>query len=93
MTLKQEKRIYWPEMWSLEYLKRKKTGTYSFSFQYMNQIVRQNELSLAPELIVKAEISTEFDTLGIGIDLSAGVKEKMTTQLWFLVVVWKIVFT
>jgi len=42
----------------------------------MNQIVRQNELSLAPELIVKAEISTEFDTLGIGIDLSAGVKEK-----------------
>ena len=42
----------------------------------MNQIVRQNELSLAPELIVKAEISTEFDTLGIGVDLSAGVKER-----------------
>ena len=42
----------------------------------MNQIVRQNELSLAPELIVKAEISTEFDTLGIGVDLSAGIKEK-----------------
>jgi phage terminase large subunit-like protein len=68
---------YWPEMWSLEYLKEKKRqAPIAFSFQYMNQIVRQNELSLAPELIVKAEISTEFDALGIGVDLSAGIKEK-----------------
>jgi phage terminase large subunit-like protein len=42
----------------------------------MNQVIRQNELSLAPELIVKAEIATEFDTVGIGVDLSAGTKEK-----------------
>ena len=68
---------YWPEMWSLEYLKEKKRqAPIAFSFQYMNQIVRQNELSLAPELIVKAEIATEFDTLGIGVDLSVGTKEK-----------------
>lgn len=68
---------YWPEMWSLDYLKEKKRqAPIAFSFQYMNQIIRQNELSLAPELIVKAEISTEFDTLGVGIDLSAGTKEK-----------------
>ena len=68
---------YWPEMWSLEYLKEKKRqAPISFSFQYMNQIVRQGDLSLAPELIVKAEIATEFDTLGVGIDLSAGIKEK-----------------
>ena len=68
---------YWPDMWSLDYLKEKKRqAPIAFSFQYMNQIVRQNELSLAPELIVKAEISTEFDALGIGVDLSAGVKEK-----------------
>ena len=68
---------YWPEMWSLDYLKEKKRqAPVAFSFQYMNQIVRQGELSLAPELIVKAEISTEFDTLGIGVDLSAGIKEK-----------------
>ena len=68
---------YWPEMWSLEYLKEKKrTAPVAFSFQYMNQIVRQGELSLAPELIVKAEIATEFDSLGIGVDLSAGIKEK-----------------
>lgn len=68
---------YWPEMWSLDYLKEKKRqAPVAFSFQYMNQVVRQNELSLAPELIVKAEISTEFDTLGVGVDLSAGIKEK-----------------
>ena len=68
---------YWPEMWSLEYLKEKKRQSpIAFSFQYMNQVVRQNELSLAPELIVKAEISTEFDTLGVGVDLSAGIREK-----------------
>jgi phage terminase large subunit-like protein len=72
-----EEESYWPEMWSLEYLKEKKRqAPIAFSFQYMNQIIRQNELSLAPELIVKAEISTEFDTLGIGVDLSAGTKEK-----------------
>jgi hypothetical protein len=64
-------------MWSLDYLKEKKRqAPIAFSFQYMNQIVRQNELSLAPELLVKAEIATEFDCLGVGVDLSAGVKEK-----------------
>ena len=72
-----EEESYWPEMWSLDYLKEKKRQSpIAFSFQYMNKVVRQNELSLAPELIVKAEISTEFDTLGVGVDLSAGIREK-----------------
>ena len=72
-----DEQSYWPEMWSLEYLKEKKRQSpIAFSFQYMNKVVRQNELSLAPELVVKAEISTEFDTLGVGVDLSAGIREK-----------------
>ena len=72
-----DEQSYWPDMWSLEYLKEKKRqAPIAFSFQYMNKVIRQNELSLAPELIVKAEITTEFDTLGIGVDLSAGVREK-----------------
>lgn len=72
-----EEESYWPEMWSLDYLKEKKRqAPIAFSFQYMNKIVRQNELSLAPELLVKAEIATEFDALGVGVDLSAGTKEK-----------------
>jgi hypothetical protein len=68
---------YWPEMWSVEYLlKKKKTAPISFSFQYMNQIVRQSELSLSPDLLIRSEIATEFDTIGIGVDLSSGLKEK-----------------
>ena len=72
-----EMESYWPEFWSLAYLlEKKRQAPIAFSFQYMNQVIRQHELSLAPELIVKAEIATEFDTLGVGIDLSAGIKEK-----------------
>lgn len=72
-----DEQSYWPEMWSLDYLKEKKRqAPIAFSFQYMNQVIRQNELSLAPELIVKAEIATEFDMLAVGVDLSAGTKEK-----------------
>ena len=29
-----------------------------------------------PDLIVKGTISTEFDSLGVGVDLSAGVREQ-----------------
>lgn len=88
-----EEESYWPEMWSLDYLKEKKRqAPIAFSFQYMNEVVRQTELSLAPELIVKGEISTEFDTLGVGVDLSAGTKEKMITPSWFLGVALRIGF-
>ena len=72
-----EETSYWPEMWSLEYLsERRRTAPIAFSFQYQNQIVQTSELSLSPDLIVKGTISTEFDTLGVGVDLSAGVREQ-----------------
>jgi phage terminase large subunit-like protein len=68
---------YWPDMWSLDYLMKKKTtAPISFSFQYMNQIVRQSELSLSPDLLIRSEIATEFDSIGVGIDLSSGTKDK-----------------
>ena len=68
---------YWPEMWSLEYLsERRRQAPIAFSFQYQNQIVQTSELSLSPDLIVKGAIATQFDTLGIGVDLSAGVREQ-----------------
>jgi hypothetical protein len=55
---------YWPEMWSLDYLRdRRRQAPVAFSFQYQNQIVQTSELSLSPELIVKGNIATEFDTL------------------------------
>lgn len=68
---------YWPGMWSLKYLKDKKLRSpIAFSFQYMNQIVRQSEISLPPELLIKGDIATEFDTIGIGVDLSSGMNER-----------------
>lgn len=68
---------YWPEMWSLEYLQdRRRQAPIAFSFQYQNQIVQTSELSMSPDLIVKGTISTEFDSLGIGVDLSAGIREQ-----------------
>ena len=80
-----EEESYWPEMWSVEYLKeRKRQAPIAFSFQYMNQVIRQNELSLAPELLIKAEIATEFDALGIGVDLSAGTKDKNDYSVFVL---------
>jgi hypothetical protein len=68
---------YWPEMWSLEYLQdRRRMAPIAFSFQYQNQIVQTSELSLSPDLIVKGTIATQFDSLGVGVDLSAGVREQ-----------------
>ena len=72
-----EEQSYWPEMWSLDYLKeRRRQAPISFSFQYQNQIVQSTELSLSPDLIVKGGIPTEFDSLGVGVDLSAGLRER-----------------
>ena len=68
---------YWPTMWSLDYLgDRRRIAPVAFSFQYQNQIVQTSELSLSPDLIVKGAISTQFDALGVGVDLSAGVREQ-----------------
>jgi hypothetical protein len=76
---------YWPEMWSLEYLQdRRRQAPISFSFQYQNQIVQTSELSLSPDLIVKGQIPTEFDRIGIGVDLSAGVRERNDYSVFVL---------
>lgn len=68
---------YWPDMWSLEYLKdRKRQSPISFSFQYQNQVVRTSDMSVSPDLIIKGQIPTQFDCLGVGVDLSAGIRER-----------------
>jgi len=80
-----DEKSYWPEMWSLEYLQdRKRQAPISFSFQYQNQIVQTSELSISPDLLVKSKIPTEFDTLGVGVDLSAGVRERNDYSVFVL---------
>jgi len=72
-----DEQSYWPEMWSLDYLRdRRRQAPIAFSFQYQNQVVQTSELSLSPDLIVKGPISKEFDCIGVGVDLSAGVRER-----------------
>jgi len=68
---------YWPDMWSLDYLRdRRRQAPVAFSFQYQNQIIQTSELSLSPDLVVKGGIATQFDAMGIGVDLSAGIREQ-----------------
>ena len=43
-----------------------------------------SDLVLSPDLIVKGEVETEFDSLAVGIDLSASKNETSITQPLFL---------
>ncbi len=68
---------YWPEMWSVKYLlKLQNEDRVSFSYQYLNQPVRTTELGISPDLFVKGEVPDNYDTIGVGIDLSAGMTER-----------------
>ena len=70
-------RSYWPDMWSMKYLNaRKAEDRVAFAYQYLNTAVRSTEVGLSPELIVKGEVPEDYDCIGVGIDLSAGVSEK-----------------
>jgi phage terminase large subunit-like protein len=68
---------YWPEMWSTKYLLRLQgDDKVAFSYQYLNQPVRSTELGISPELFIKGEVPDTYDTVGVGIDLSAGMSER-----------------
>ena len=67
---------YWPEQWSVDYLLgQKELDPVAFAFQYQQQPVMTSDLVLSPDLIVKGEVETEFDSLAVGIDLSASKNE------------------
>lgn len=67
---------YWPEQWSVDYLMgQKELDPVAFAYQYQQQPVMTSDLILSPDLIVKGEVSTEFDALAVGIDLSASKNE------------------
>ena len=71
-----EARSYWPEQWSEEYLLgQKELDPVAFAYQYQQQPVMTSDLVLSPDLIIKGDVVTEFDTLAVGIDLSASKNE------------------
>lgn len=47
----------------------------SFSFQRQNRVIRVKQQSIDPNLIQRGVIPTRFDTLVLGVDLSAGLKD------------------
>lgn len=70
-------RSYWPTMWSLEYLLGlKKDDEVAFSFQYMNLVVRIDELGLNPDWIHFGDIPETFEAYAVGIDLASSLKQK-----------------
>jgi phage terminase large subunit-like protein len=67
---------YWPEQWSVDYLLgQKELDPVAFAFQYQQQPVMTSDLVLSPDLLVKGDVVTEFDSLAVGIDLSASKNE------------------
>ena len=67
---------YWPEQWSVNYLLgQKELDPVAFAYQYQQQPVMTSDLVLSPDLLIKAEVETEFDCLAVGIDLSASKNE------------------
>ena len=65
-----KQRSYWPEFWSMKYLnERKSEDRVAFAYQYLNTAVRNADVGISPELIVKAEVPEDYDCLGVGIDL------------------------
>jgi phage terminase large subunit-like protein len=67
---------YWPEQWSADYLLgQKELDPVAFAYQYQQQPVMTSDLVVSPDLLVKGEVVTEFDSLAVGIDLSASKNE------------------
>jgi hypothetical protein len=72
-----KQRSYWPEFWSMKYLnERKMEDRVAFAYQYLNTAVRNADVGISPELIVKGEVPDDYDCIGVGIDLSAGLSQK-----------------
>ncbi len=70
-------RSYWPDFWSMKYLnERKSEDRIAFAYQYLNTAVKTTDVGISPELIYKTEVPEEYDCIGVGIDLSCGLKEK-----------------
>jgi phage terminase large subunit-like protein len=76
---------YWPEMWSVEFLlERQAQNRVNFAYQYQNQPVQSNELGMPQELFVKGQIPDTFDQIGVGIDLSSGLRERNDYTVFML---------
>jgi len=73
---KGQPKSYWQNQWSVDYLlQQKELDPVAFCFQYQQQPVATSDLVVSPDLLLKGDVATEFDSLALGIDLSASKNE------------------
>ena len=61
----------------MKYLReRKNEDRIAFAYQYLNTAVQSSDVGISPDLIVRGEVPEDYDCIGVGIDLSAGLTEK-----------------
>jgi hypothetical protein len=70
-------RSYWPEMYTLEYLQKLRAeNPIAFSYQFQNNPVSQSDIDFPEDWLVLGEISTNYDAICVGIDLSSALKQR-----------------
>ncbi|MFN6460840.1 MAG: hypothetical protein RMZ41_003205 [Nostoc sp. DedVER02] len=80
-----EEASYWPERFTLESLQdRRERKPIIFSFQYQNRVMRSSETSIDPLWIKYGEFPEKFDSLCIGGDLSASLRERADYTVFVL---------
>ena len=79
-------RSYWESMWSIEHLQTlRRENEYSFGFQYQNRVQRSSEISIDPAWIQYGNVPKRFDSLSIGVDLAASLREKSDFSVFILI--------
>ena len=71
-----KQRSYWPEFWSMKYLNERKMEDRLRLHISTNTAVKSTDVGISPEPIIKAPVPEDYDCLGVGTDLSAGLREK-----------------
>lgn len=70
-------RSYWPEFFSLEYLRKLRTeDPIAFSYQFQNNPVSRSEIDFPSDWLKKGDPRNVYDKIAVGIDLSSALKER-----------------
>ena len=60
----------------MKYLNERKTRSCCFRIPVFEHSCSVIDVGISPDLLIQGEVPEEYDCLGVGIDLSAGLGEK-----------------
>ena len=70
-------RSYWPGFYTLEHLRKLRSeDLLSFAFQFQNQPVSRSEIDFPADWLKLGDLTSEYDGLCVGIDLSSGLRDR-----------------